>query len=371
MSSHSNHKDDADATDVEVEDTADGASSAIPLMAYPPDPDDASPTQDRSSATGLTPHLTLLPSIALVLSLQIGSGIFSAPSHVSLHVPSPGVGIAVWISAGCLVWTGAATFIELGLLIPKNGGAQEYLRAAWGEFTAFAFVWIYWIVARPAANGIVAGVGAEYVCGAFLAGRSGEGGANVSSWIVKPVALLGLWIVTVINCLGARVGPKVANGFVVLKIGVLLSIVGTGLVLLISSKAPATKADGFGWWTEQPVQGIESSGGNQSPLFWAGDFLIALFGALWCYGGWESVSPGFLSFLWIPNGAVIDRLCDWRDEKSNQGLAACPQHVYDDSHHRICAHELVIVRCAADANPAGEAGRRRGSSQVTSCLPDI
>src|SRR5437773_2551732 len=72
--------------------------------------------------------LTRLNGLALVVSLQIGSGIFTAPSQVSQFVTSPGLGLLVWLLGGALVWTGAASFIELGLRIPSNGGIQEYLR---------------------------------------------------------------------------------------------------------------------------------------------------------------------------------------------------------------------------------------------------
>ena len=167
---------------------------------------------------------------------------------------------------------------------------QEYLRAAWGEFAAFVFVWVYWVIAKPAANAVVAGVGAEYVCGAFA--RGGKEAEAVSGWVVKIVALVGLWIVTGVNCLGARMGARAANGFLVLKVGVLLSIVGIGFVLLAMGRAPAADQEGFGWWSVQPLG--EADRGDEverSVWDWAGEFLIAIFGGLWCYGGWETVRP--------------------------------------------------------------------------------
>ena len=192
----------------------------------------------------------------------------------------------MWIVAGLLVWTGAATFIELGLRIPRNGGVQEYLRAAWGEFTAFVFVWIYWGIAKPAANGVVAGVGAEYVCGAFAQG----GKEAVSGWVVKAVALVGLWIVTGVNCLGARMGSRIASGFLVLKIGLLLSIVGIGLGFLVMGRAPSADLEGFGWWSSQPPNGVEEDKADgRTGLYWIGEYSIAIFGGIWCYGGWEMV----------------------------------------------------------------------------------
>ena len=77
--------------------------------------------------------------LALVIGLQIGSGIFSAPSQVASHTPSPGVAVIIWAVAGIVVWSGAASFVELGLAIPKNGGVQEYLRAIYGDSPFFMF----------------------------------------------------------------------------------------------------------------------------------------------------------------------------------------------------------------------------------------
>src|SRR4051794_15259902 len=68
-------------------------------------------------ADGLIPvsprTLTNLNGLALVIGLQIGSGIFSAPSVVISKVSSPAVAIFVWLLAGALVWMGASSFIEL------------------------------------------------------------------------------------------------------------------------------------------------------------------------------------------------------------------------------------------------------------------
>ena len=97
--------------------------------------------------------LTFTNGLALVLGLQIGSGIFYAPSQVSAHVPSPGGAILVWLVAGIVVWTGAASFIELGLVVSKNGGVQEYLRICYGEFFGFLFSWTWITISKALCHG--------------------------------------------------------------------------------------------------------------------------------------------------------------------------------------------------------------------------
>jgi len=53
------------------------------------------------------------------------------------------MGVLAWFVGGLLVWTGAASFIELGLAIPQNGGIQEYLQFCYGHFLGFLFPWIW------------------------------------------------------------------------------------------------------------------------------------------------------------------------------------------------------------------------------------
>ena len=49
-----------------------------------------------------------------------------------------------------------ACFVELGLRVPRNGGIQEYLRAATrGDLAPFLFAWNWLLVTKPAASAAV------------------------------------------------------------------------------------------------------------------------------------------------------------------------------------------------------------------------
>jgi amino acid transporter len=75
-------------------------------------------------------HLTLLPSVALVTGMIIGSGIFSSPGVIVALTGSVGASLVVWVVGGLLAWTGAASYAELGAAIPLDGGSQVYLSYA-------------------------------------------------------------------------------------------------------------------------------------------------------------------------------------------------------------------------------------------------
>jgi L-type amino acid transporter 6 len=231
----------------------------------------------NSSSSGTTPTLTFFNGLALVVGLQIGSGIFFAPSQVSNHVPSPGAGVLVWFVGGLLVWTGASSFIELGIAIPKNGGIQEYLTFCYGDFAGFLFSLMYLVIPKPAANAMIATVFSEHVCNAFLPSHS------ASVWVVKPVAVGGLWVITVVNCLGARTGALVANCFLILKFFLLSSIVFIGLAVAIKGTGNGVPRSSGGWF------GDDAGSGKGSLWLMVGGYVTALYGALFCYGGWETV----------------------------------------------------------------------------------
>lgn len=243
------------------------------------------------------PKLTLLNGLALVISLQIGSGIFTIPSQVSQFVPSPGLGLVVWLVAGLLVWTGAASFIELGLRVPSNGGIQEYLRAAYGnkhhadgeddnkddeevgprgELAGFLFTWTWVFLAKPAANGAIATIAANYLSRPFI------GDEGLSPLMSRLIALACIAFITFVNCLGASSGARAANVFLMLKLSALCSIIVLGLWTWLGGHgAGVPSSPETGWFGTFPKTSDELSMGN---------FVTAIFGAVFCYGGWETVS---------------------------------------------------------------------------------
>jgi len=66
-------------------------------------------------------NLGTLEAFAIVISIVIGSGIFTSPGSIDTNVPSPGAALVVWLVGGLLAWTGASTMAELGTAIPGEG----------------------------------------------------------------------------------------------------------------------------------------------------------------------------------------------------------------------------------------------------------
>jgi L-type amino acid transporter 6 len=243
----------------------------------------------RSSSSSNRPPRTLsnLNGLALVIGLQIGSGIFSAPSVVISKLKSPLLSVLAWFLAGMLVWTGAASFIELGIRIPRNGGIQEYLRHVYGDLYAFLSAWAWLIVSRPCAMAMVSLVFSEY----FFKSISLE--RVVSELSLKAVALLAIFLITLLNCLGTNVGTGAATFFLILKIVGLGSVVGIGFVLMFTgfSKSEGV-SDSILTTIPAAQKNIRESTETTGKNIWIGlgNLTDAILAALFAYGGWESVS---------------------------------------------------------------------------------
>lgn len=220
--------------------------------------------------------LTYLNGLSLVVGLVIGSGIFSSPSQVSSRVGSAGAALVVWVVAGILAWTGAASYAELGGAIPLNGGSQVYLAKTFGELAGFLFTWVAVLVLKPGSAAIISIIMGEYFVRAII----GAEAETINPWINKGVAFVGILSITFLNCISTRVGTRVNDLLMFLKFIALIGVTVTGVVVAITGKTFNGPAN-LDWKTHDWFDGttFDMSG-------WA----IALYAGLWAYDGWDNVS---------------------------------------------------------------------------------
>ncbi|KAF8428726.1 amino acid permease-domain-containing protein [Tirmania nivea] len=241
--------------------------------------------------------LTFTNSLSLLLSLQIGSGIFSSPSQVNNNAGSPGMSLVIWILAGLLAWTGAASYAELGGAIPLNGGAQAYLRYTFGEGIAFVFAWAAVAVLKPGGAAIIAIILGEYFNRVILSGEDAVG-----AWGNKITAIIALLVVTVLNAVSTRLTARLSDVFMVLKIGSLIAVTVIGIVVAVTGwsrdgQGPSTEWKEKNWFAPVVVgNGTEVSGGTGDvsgsirQTTQLGDIALALYAGLWAFDGWDNVN---------------------------------------------------------------------------------
>ncbi|KAF8534340.1 amino acid permease-domain-containing protein [Trichophaea hybrida] len=239
--------------------------------------------------------LTFLNGLSLLIGLQIGSGIFSSPSQVNNHVPSPGVSLIVWAVAGLLAWTGAASYAELGGAIPLNGGSGVYLRHCFGELAGFLFSWAAIVVLKPGGSAIVAIISGEYINGVLFGSFADSDKPLPSAWANKITALLCFLLVTALNIVSTRLTTRLSDGMMFLKVGTLLAITIIGIVVAVTGlngdgKGASTEWKDMGWFEPRPG-GVGHVGARQSSgIGGLGQYAIALYAGLWAFDGWDNVN---------------------------------------------------------------------------------
>ena len=220
--------------------------------------------------------LTYLNGLSLIVGLIIGSGIFSSPSQVNSNAGSPGAALVIWTVAGILAWTGAASYAELGGAIPLNGGAQVYLSKIFGELTGFLFTWVAVLVLKPGSAAIIAIIMGEYLVRAVI----GPDAETINPWINKSVALVGLFVVTFINCLSTRLGTRTNDMLMFLKFIALMGVTVIGIVVAVTGYSFSGAANSY-WKTHEWFEGTKVD---------ASAWAVALYAGLWAFDGWDNVS---------------------------------------------------------------------------------
>lgn len=92
-------------------------------------------------------------ALSLVISSQVGSGIFMLPSSLALIGP---ISLFGWLVSGSFAIFLAILFARLCLDIPKEGGASSYVEAAFGKTLAFFTAWVYWLVYSISDTAVIA-----------------------------------------------------------------------------------------------------------------------------------------------------------------------------------------------------------------------
>ena len=274
--------------------------------------------------------LTYINGLSLVVGLIIGSGIFSAPSQVNSKVGSPGAGLIVWVVAGSLAWTGAASYAELGGAIPLNGGAQVYLAKILGELAGFLFTWVAVLVLKPGSLAIIAIIMGEYIVRAAV----GAEAEDLSPWINKGVALVGLFAVTFLNSVSTRLGTRMNDVLMFLKFIALIGVTVVGVVVAATGFS-LSGSPNLDWKTHKWFEGTSTD-----ISAWA----VALYAGLWAYDGWDNV--GFQSSrhaIIAANFRNTDKLRRGRIPQSIPRPTASNTHSHAHSHHILLPGKHVLL----------------------------
>ncbi|KAI1346849.1 amino acid/polyamine transporter I [Xylaria sp. FL0043] len=246
---------------------------------------------DNVQGSSFSKNLGTAEAFAIVISIVIGSGIFTSPGSIDTHVPSPGAALVVWLIGGVLAWTGASTMAELGTAIPGEGGVQPYLKYIFGDVFGFLAAWTWIVAVMPATLAILSIVFVESIYSA--AGITDQAGRIEH----KLLSILILVVISVANSISTKTSTRLNGFFVVTKFTTIAAVVVAGIVVVIIQATHPDRDDVGGrdwftkpWFGNRPTVNPDGSTTDWEHLSeWEllGHYSTALYGALWAYSGWD------------------------------------------------------------------------------------
>lgn len=217
--------------------------------------------------------LGLSHATAIVIGTIIGSGIFLVPQEMMMAVGTSPLVYLAWITGGLLTLFGAMTYAELAAMMPFAGGEYVYLRRAYGDLTAFLYMWTWFAVAKPASiASVTTGLARTLAIFPALAWLDSYALHRPFPLLWSQLfAILAAWLVTGLNYIGVRKAGDFQVVFTWLKI------------LLVIGIASACFASPIGRLANFHTVFTGAQGG------FAG-FMVALIAALWAYDGWNDLN---------------------------------------------------------------------------------
>ena len=196
----------------------------------------------------------------LVMGGIVGAGIFINPYVVAEQVHTPMLILGAWVVGGVVAILGSFVYAELAARRPKVGGQYAYLREAFHPAVGFLYGWVLLLVIQTGGMAAVTVTFARYLI-------------ELTGWRVSERALvvLTLVVLTVVNCLGVKLGSRIQSVLMVLKIAAIAGLIAAGVFLV---RSPHTML--------HPVL-------DRAPSF---DLLTAIGAAmvpvLFAFGGWQT-----------------------------------------------------------------------------------
>jgi APA family basic amino acid/polyamine antiporter len=211
--------------------------------------------------------LGLWSSVALVVGITIGSGIFRSPAGIAQKVPNPMVMLLLWAAGGAITLCGALSLGELAAALPETGGLYAYLREGWGRRPAFLFGWSELVLIRANALGGIAVVFGEYLLRSI-------GVDPVEHYIAaRALSAAAIAFAAAANIRGAGLGAFIVGIATWAKFAALL-ILALAAFFLGGSHGAALS---------------HLTTGTGEPLV-LGSMGLALVSILWAYDGWADLS---------------------------------------------------------------------------------
>ena len=223
----------------------------------------------KSTSIELPRVLGLWGATCIVVGAIIGVGIFFVPRAVANVTGSARGALLAWVLGGVVATLGAFTFAELGRLRPLAGGQYHVIRDAYGRGPAFLYVFCNLTAVQGGAVAIIAILCAQNLSVALH-------GADPSAAWTSLLAALLIWALVGVNIAGARLGTRVQEAAVVVKLIAFAALVAIAFVhpaagAHAATNGPAATRLGFSALFAGVALTMFAYGGWQQGLWMAGE----------------------------------------------------------------------------------------------------
>jgi amino acid transporter len=181
--------------------------------------------------------LTTRDTVAIIVGLVIGAGIFRFPPLVAANSPDEAAFYLLWIVGGAISLVGALCYAELATAYPSAGGDYHFIQRAFGRTLSFLFGWARLAVITTGAIALLGYTFGDYASTLLRLGPN-------SSAIYAALAVLAL---TAVNLLGIRETKGTQNVLTSLLVLGVIAVIVTGLLLVAPAPAPAAPAAPKPW----------------------------------------------------------------------------------------------------------------------------
>ena len=128
---------------------------------------------------------SLIESVAVIVGIVIGAGIFRTPPIVASMSGSELAFLGIWFVGGAVSLIGALCYAELTTTYPHEGGDYIYYSRAFGDIPSFLFVWARMTVIQTGSIAMFA-----FIIGDYATSIAPLGSASVFIYAVISIVLL-------------------------------------------------------------------------------------------------------------------------------------------------------------------------------------
>jgi basic amino acid/polyamine antiporter, APA family len=169
------------------------------------------------SSEKVAQNISIGSAIALVIANMIGTGVFTTLGFQLAGIKNTLAVLLLWVIGALASLCGAMVYGELGAAMPRSGGEYEYLSKTYHPSMGFLAGWVSVFVGFPAPIALASMAFGAYFSGIFPVASP------------QTLAVAVLVSLTLIQCIGVRVGTSFQNVFSSCNIILILFFVIAGL----------------------------------------------------------------------------------------------------------------------------------------------